>query len=154
MATIKDVYTSVRDADTFRQGQRRKDDIVPPLVIDQEEIEECINNFFTDYFQRPVRPEEISKIPINVFEASLIDACRKLFPRGSFKKSDTGEELPGGVYNWNNVNTILDIYLYLCSKYNKVPSVIGFFFFFFLVFCFFFFFCFYFCFFFYFFFRC
>lgn len=126
MATIKDVYTSVRDADTFRQGQRRKDDVVPRLVIDQEKIEECINNFFTDYFQRPVRPEEISKIPINVFEASLIDACRKLFPRGSFKKSDTGEELPGGVYNWNNVNTILDIYLYLCSKYNKVPSVIGF----------------------------
>lgn len=126
MATIKDVYSSVRDADTLRPGYRRKDDVVPPLVIDQEQIEECINNFFTDYFEKPVSPADIGKIPINVFEASLIDACRKLFPRGSFKKSKTGEELPAGIYRWDAVEKILDIYLFICNKYNKVPSVIGF----------------------------
>lgn len=127
MSTTRDVYSSIRDDDTFRPGHRLKSDVVPgDVVIDQETIEGCINNFFTEYFEKPVSPADIGKIPINVFEASLIDACRKLYPRGVFKKSNTGEELPAGIYNWDRVNKILDIYILICNKYNKVPSIIGF----------------------------
>lgn len=77
------------------------------MLIDQFKIENDI--------------DDIKTMHPNIWNAVLIYVCNNTFKRDKSLLKDKN-----GYYNAERVNELCDLYIYLCFKYSKIPSITGF----------------------------
>lgn len=84
-----------------------------------EKIENCILDFF---YSVGIAPEEIVTETQNRWHGALMYTYMNVFKNNNYiyiNPNDTNE------YNYNIINGICDIYMYLCEKYNKISNYYG-----------------------------
>jgi hypothetical protein len=102
-------------------------------AADIRDFESEIENALADFCQTYTPPiEDLREEPQSVWNAALMFTRRKVFPDRKILKSKIIQSVNGSVntnfnaYDYNIVNDILDIYIYVCMKYDKEISYIGF----------------------------
>lgn len=96
------------------------------VITSKTEIDRLLVQYAMDELY--IQPEEIAdKCKQSQFEYLLHCIHDHLFPdQQSLKAGYDGNINTLSVYNYNMLNSLLDSYLYLCQKYNKIISITGF----------------------------
>lgn len=81
-----------------------------------QKIDQTIERFIIDN-----NIDDISKVSSSMFNACLIDIHKNVFYDGILKNRIVSNE-----YDYSLVNDICNYYIYICFKYNKMPSIVGF----------------------------
>lgn len=106
-----------------REGQNE------PLEVFESDIE-----LYLKIFCEKQEIKDLRAMPQSVWNACLMFIRKNVFPKGSnrlkdhniYNNSNNNIQSNYNKYNYNLVNDVLDIYIYLCFMYDKEISIIGF----------------------------